>query len=72
MIYDALTLARREGKALPVRAAKAAAPGDLLDWLERIAAVLVREYAGGTPPRYLMRSRERVRAEVERRMAGGL
>ena len=71
MIYDDLTLAMKEGKPLPMRALRIAAPGDLLDWNERIAARLVREYAGGRPPRYLMRSRDRIRSEAQRRMAGG-
>ena len=68
---DALTRSRDEARPVKLESCREAAPGDLLDWLERIAARLVREYAGGTPPRYLMQSRERVRAEIERRMARG-
>lgn len=70
-MIDPLTRAAADGKPIPIAAVKGAPPGVLLDWVERIAARLVREYAGGTPPRYLMHSRERVRAEIERRMARG-
>ena len=71
-VYDPLFTAHARGKPIRVKDCRAAAPGDLLTWLERIAY-----WQGSTPdvrdglaesPKYLLRSRDRIRTELQRRM----
>ena len=75
-----LSRAWGSGKPIPKTACREAAPGDLLDWVERIAARIVGEQFEARQahregkkvyqtPRYVHLSRARVRAEIERRMA---
>ena len=67
-------------KPIPKTACREAAPGDLLDWLERITArVVIEEHQARQAHRdgkrvhqtrrYVFVSRQRVRSEIERRMA---
>ena len=77
---DPLRMAFGSFKPIPKAACGEAAPGDLLDWLERITARVVIEADEARQakrdgkrvydtPRYVWLSRQRVRAEIERRMA---
>lgn len=68
-----LTRAWSSGNPISINSTKNAAPGDLLDWLEVIGIALApnspHRRRDGEAPHYIVQSRERVRAELERRMA---
>lgn len=57
-------------KPLLVREVRVAPTADLLNWLEILGSQVVSTPKLGEPPEFILKSRQRVRTEIERRCAG--